>query len=195
LRHRSAVRPRSSTTCSMPASVRHRLIASPAWPAPITTVWTVDMVARPYGPALLATFPDVRQASGGVRDGPLDGGGGHRSRHADPVELLFGRGGGVARRPPPSGDPPGPLRRRGAVEVELHPVGVGALHAGGQPAELALAERRQPAPHGHATTLRLGQAELDAALQGAGEGAVPAGGGTQPEGTGRLRQIELEAVR
>ena len=37
VRQVSAMSPRSSTTCSMPASTSRLLTASPAWPAPITT--------------------------------------------------------------------------------------------------------------------------------------------------------------
>src|ERR1700730_2011195 len=37
LRHVSATRPRSRTTCAMPRSVRYQLVARPAWPAPMTT--------------------------------------------------------------------------------------------------------------------------------------------------------------
>src|SRR4051794_7850775 len=38
VRHELAISPRSSTTWSMARSERHLLIASPPWPAPMTTV-------------------------------------------------------------------------------------------------------------------------------------------------------------
>jgi hypothetical protein len=44
LRHVFATSPRSSTTWSMERSVRQRLMASPAWPAPITMVVVVRMI-------------------------------------------------------------------------------------------------------------------------------------------------------
>jgi hypothetical protein len=43
------------------------------------------------------------------------------------------------------------------------------LQPGRQPAELAVAERGQAAPDPHAVAVRLGQPELHAALEGAGE--------------------------
>src|SRR6476646_7326124 len=43
VRQLSARWPRSSTTCSTDRSVRQRLTARPAWPAPMTRVWTVGM--------------------------------------------------------------------------------------------------------------------------------------------------------
>jgi hypothetical protein len=51
---------------------------------------------------------------------------------------------------------------------------VGVAYARREASELALAERRQLAPHGQAPAVGLGQAELHTALEGAGERAVPA---------------------
>ena len=68
------------------------------------------------------------------------------------------------------------------------------LQRGGEAAELAVAEGWQPLAHAHAVAVRLGQTELHAALQRAGEGAVAAGGGAEPEGAGHLVEVELEAV-
>ena len=47
LRHRSAIRPRSTTTWSAPCAVRQRLTARPAWPAPTIRVSTARMVLFP----------------------------------------------------------------------------------------------------------------------------------------------------
>src|SRR6185312_5918993 len=47
LRHRSAIRPRSTTTWSAPWAVRQRLTARPAWPAPTIRVSTARMVLFP----------------------------------------------------------------------------------------------------------------------------------------------------
>jgi hypothetical protein len=71
---------------------------------------------------------------------------------------------------------------------------VGVAHPGGEPAQLALAQRRQLAAHGQAPAVRLGQPELHAALERAGEGAVAPRGGAQPESSGRLGEVELEPV-
>ena len=76
----------------------------------------------------------------------------------------------------------------------LDPLLVLRLQRDGQAAELAVAQRRQPLAHAHAVAVGLGQPELDAALEGPGEGAVAARRGAQPEGAGHLVQVELEAV-
>ena len=68
------------------------------------------------------------------------------------------------------------------------------LHGGGKAPELALAERRQTAPDAHAATVWLGQSELNAALQGARQGAVAARADAEAEGTGHLLEIDLEAI-
>src|SRR4030088_630595 len=49
LRHVSATRPRSRTTCSMPRSVRCQLVARPAWPAPMTTVLCFMSLSSGFG--------------------------------------------------------------------------------------------------------------------------------------------------
>ena len=52
-RQELATSPRSSTTWSIERSPRHRLAASPAWPAPTTTVVTCSMTRLRYPPVLL----------------------------------------------------------------------------------------------------------------------------------------------
>ena len=92
-------------------------------------------------------------------------------------------------------------RRRVAIEGghrvrrAHHPRGAGPLHPaaldpllvlllqrGGQPAELAVAQRREAAAHPHAVAVRLRQPELHAALERAGEGAVAPRRGAEARG-------------
>src|SRR5215510_8981960 len=72
-RQRSPIRPRSITTWSRPAWVSRRLVARPAWPAPMTTVSTADMTVLSFGGSASAGH-DVDDDGRGLGQGVVHGG-------------------------------------------------------------------------------------------------------------------------
>src|ERR1700694_6058422 len=92
LRHVSATRPRSRTTCSMPRSARCQLVARPAWPAPITTVLCFMSLSSGLGVQQAGGFTalppsdTLLTAERAVEEDSDDGGAGDQGEVEGPVD-------------------------------------------------------------------------------------------------------------